>query len=191
MMVKPESAGSSPPAHEGPAVGRARSRLLAWVLDIVIEAAIVGGVAVAALIPARLVANASGDGGLQDTVIAMAFWFVITLGGLAVWWIVLFVMVARSGQTPGKRVVGLRIVNRDGAALGWGRAFVRFTAGRSAIAIPGVAFLLAEGSVEVLFLVGALVVTALYACILFDGARRGLADRLVGSFVVQARDADG
>ncbi len=48
--------------------------------------------------------------------------FVLTLGiGYIIWWLI----TLANGQTPGKQLVGIRAVQKNGAPLGWGMTFVR------------------------------------------------------------------
>ena len=48
--------------------------------------------------------------------------FVLTLViGYIIWWLI----VLGRGQTPGKQLLGIRAVRRDGYPAGWGRTFVR------------------------------------------------------------------
>ncbi|PWU19798.1 MAG: hypothetical protein C5B48_13165 [Candidatus Rokuibacteriota bacterium] len=67
------------------------------------------------------------------------------------------------GQTPGKMALGIAVVRRDGAPVGYGRAMVRCAGGGLAILTLG------------LFSVG----------VLFTRERRGLADWLSGTRVVR------
>ena len=47
----------------------------------------------------------------------------LVVGALAyiVWWCI----VLRRGQTPGKRLVGIRVVNQDGTSVSWTMMFIR------------------------------------------------------------------
>ena len=48
--------------------------------------------------------------------------FLLTLVvGYIIWWLI----VLRRGQTPGKQLLGIRAVRRDGNPAGWGLTFVR------------------------------------------------------------------
>lgn len=68
-----------------------------------------------------------------------------------------------TGQTPGARLMQVRVVGRDGQKLRPLRAIVRWIA----------------------LLIAALPLFAGYALILFDSRRRGLHDRLAGTLVVE------
>lgn len=83
-------------------------RALAWTIDLVIRIAIL---LLASIVLAML--GAAGDG-LYLVVLFLIFWaYPIVLE--AMW----------SGQTLGKRVLGLRVVNGDGAPVGWLPAITR------------------------------------------------------------------
>ena len=49
----------------------------------------------------------------------MLVWFVIT------WWYPVLFEVLADGATPGKRVLGLRVLHDDGTPIGWGASIVR------------------------------------------------------------------
>ena len=54
---------------------------------------------------------------LLDTVL----FFLTLIIGYIIWWLI----VLGRGQTPGKQLVGIRVVKRDGVPAGWGTTFVR------------------------------------------------------------------
>ena len=41
--------------------------------------------------------------------------------GYVIWWLI----VLGRGQTPGKQLLGIRVVKRDGGRAGWGITFIR------------------------------------------------------------------
>ena len=64
--------------------------------------------------------------------------FILTLGiGYIIWWLI----VLGRGQTPGKQVLGIRAVRRDGSPAGWGVTFVREIVKRVAHGFGGIGFL--------------------------------------------------
>ena len=75
------------------------------------------------------------DFGLRAAVLALMSLLLIPLGGLGrglylalmflTFWAYPIVFEAWQGRTPGKRALGLRVVARDGAPLGWMPAIVR------------------------------------------------------------------
>jgi uncharacterized RDD family membrane protein YckC len=91
----------------------------------------------------------------------------IALGGAVylLWTVAYFVAFwSATGQTPGDRVLRIRVTQADGGRLGPARALVRFGA----------------------LLLAALPLFAGFALILFDGRRRGLHDRIARTVVVDA-----
>ena len=90
------------------------------------------------------------------------------LGAAGLWSLVVatyFVLFwTLTGETPGMRLMALRVINRDGAPLGFGQALLRLI-GAILAAIP--------------FFAG-------YLLILVDDRRRGLQDMLAGTTVVYA-----
>ena len=47
--------------------------------------------------------------------------FLTLIIGYIIWWLI----VLARGQTPGKQLLGIRAIKRDGAPSGWGNTFVR------------------------------------------------------------------
>ena len=48
--------------------------------------------------------------------------FIVTLGiGYIIWWVI----ALGRGQTPGKQVVGIRVMRADGTPSKWGWTFIR------------------------------------------------------------------
>ena len=86
--------------------------------------------------------------------------------------VVVFLLVALRGQSPGKLAVGIRIVRDTGHPPGLGEAFVREVIGKALfLAIPIVGF----------------VVLAVYAItIMSDIDNQGLHDKMVKTYVVRA-----
>ena len=70
---------------------------------------------------------------------------------------------ALTGQTVGKLALGLKVVNRDGGAIGFGRATVRYFGSLISLLFAGLGF----------------------AWIAFDGRKQGWHDKMAGSFVVR------
>ena len=83
--------------------------------------------------------------------------------------VVYMAMVGMSGQSPGKKLVGVKIVRVDGQALGFGGMVVREVVGKM---IPGVIPLL-----NMVWLLS-------YVWILFDNKRQGWHDKIAGTVVV-------
>ena len=98
----------------------------------------------------------------------------VSLLGYVVWWLI----VLRRGQTPGKQLLGIRVVRIDGRASGWGWTFLR------EFAIKGVAVGVLS---QFLFGLGAIVwiVDLLWA--FWDKDRQTLHDKIMKTVVVDER----
>jgi uncharacterized RDD family membrane protein YckC len=88
---------------------------------------------------------------------AAAMWSLVVGGYFVIFW-------TFTGETPGMRLMALRVINRDGDPLGFGQALLRLF-GAILAAIP--------------FFAG-------YLLILVDDRRRGLHDMIAGTTVVYA-----
>jgi uncharacterized RDD family membrane protein YckC len=67
------------------------------------------------------------------------------------------------GQTPGKMVMGIKIIAADGGPIGLGRAIIRYLG----------------------FFVSAIILYLGFIMIAFDGRKQGLHDKIAGTFVVR------
>lgn len=84
--------------------------------------------------------------------------------GYIIWWLI----ALGQGQTPGKQLLGIRAVRRDGSPAGWGITFVREIVKGIARGFGGIGFL----ADAVLML-------------LDDAEHRSLSDRVVDTVVVR------
>jgi uncharacterized RDD family membrane protein YckC len=148
------------------------SRLAAFVLDIIIVTA--GSVVFAALV--SLILNFFGfsaqglkaDDPTRSLLVVLQF-VIVALSGLAVvvfipgYFVLFWVLV---GATPGKQVLGLKIVRTRQQQLGWGRAIVRFIG----------------------YWISAIVFFLGFLWVLVDGRRQGWHDKLADTFVVYTWD---
>lgn len=100
------------------------ARGLAWGIDAVLRAVLLG-VLVGLAAALGLVAGSLGVG-LGAVLVA---WFVIDWGWYTLW------EGAWSGQSPGKLLLGLRVIREDGAPIGWREAWLRNLV-RAADALP-------------------------------------------------------
>jgi uncharacterized RDD family membrane protein YckC len=71
---------------------------------------------------------------------------------------------AKSGQTIGKSMLGIRVVGADGQSLSWGKALLRYIG----------------------YLVSGIVASIGFMWVAFDGKRQGWHDKIAGSYVVDA-----
>ena len=69
---------------------------------------------------------------------------------------------AKSGQTFGKTVMGIRIVSTDGTPLSWGKAFLRYIG----------------------YIVSGIVLSLGFLWLAFDGKRQGWHDKIAGTYVL-------
>ena len=93
-------------------------RLIAFIIDAVLTnlPTLVG---VVALVFAVIVGTDNGASFLILLTTALAS--LAILFGYFVWWL----FALRRGQTPGKQVVGIRVIRDDGSPSDWGYTFVR------------------------------------------------------------------
>jgi uncharacterized RDD family membrane protein YckC len=142
---------SAPSAHYGGIATRG--------IALCVDAAFANGLVLMIAALVALVASLVGDLRPEWLValLATAGWVLAVGGYFTLFW-------ATTGQTPGMRLMGLKVVTADGATPGFGRALVRL-AGLVLAIIP-----LFAGFIPVLF----------------DQRRRALQDWLAGTVVVHA-----
>ena len=135
------------------------------------------------------------------------------LAAFAVLWLTLFLFsltwvtaafwLFRRGQTPGKRLMGIRVVKRNGDPAGWWRMFARETLIKWFLILNGVAFAwyfintdlgsvwsLTDGLWSSLHLVLDIIGIAMivgYLFPLWDRNQQALHDKVVGTAVVSAQ----
>ncbi len=127
-------------------------RSLAWALDTGLQGGMVAGLYVA-------VSSLGGSEGLGMGL------FLIGLFGVAWFYPVLFEVTVH-GQTPGKRALGLRVLQEDGTPVGWSSSVLRN-------------FLLVADFLPLLYLAG-------LVSMLIDPSFRRLGDLAAGTIVVHA-----
>ena len=86
--------------------------------------------------------------------------FVLSIG----YWIVVLVMVATRGQSPGKIAIGIKIVKTDGSSIGFGTTLLREIIGK---------------------IISSIIILLGYIWILFDGQRQGWHDKIASTYVVK------
>ena len=102
----------------------------------------------------------------------IVLFFVTLIIGYIIWWL----FSLKRGQTPGKRLVGIRVIRTDGTASDWGWTFIREFLIKFAlfeIALDTVTFGLAS------------VLDGLWA--FWDRDRQALHDKIVNTVVVDDR----
>jgi uncharacterized RDD family membrane protein YckC len=110
---------------------------------------------------------------------------VIALVQLTVDFVYSVVMTATFGGTPGKRMLGLRVIRTDGSRIDLPRAFLRWSPSFG-LAVAGLL-----GNVPVLILVGLFAFVARFVLlivnlvlVLSDDRRRDVFDRIAGTYVI-------
>ena len=100
------------------------------------------------------------------TIVVSAFVSFLGILFLLLPWLYYWLFTGLQGQTPGKKVVGIKVVNGQGNIPGLGRAFLREVVGKIISSIP--------------FYLG-------FFWIGWDGRKQGWHDKLAGAYVVRPR----
>ena len=163
-------------------------RLLAWFVDTLIYVGIgIAGVIVG-LVALVTLDDGTGLAGLGT--IFVAVWVPAILAFLA-WTVFVLFMIARDGQSPGKKVMKIRIVNVDGSAWGWRGTLIREVLGKFLIVglISGVlgAVMGSALSEETSSVVGLIVWLLLFIWVLVDDKNQTLHDKLASNYVVKVQ----
>lgn len=96
-------------------------RLAAKLVDVIIPIAYACGMALLYVFRLEPIAKAGRPSAVLFAYLPAA----LVVGGVALYSIFLMLSEYRTGQTPGKRLFGLRVVRESGARIGLGQAFVR------------------------------------------------------------------
>ncbi len=163
-------------------------RLLAWFVDTLIYVGIgIAGVIVG-LVALATLDDGTGLAGLGT--IFVAVWVPAILAFLA-WTVFVLFMIARDGQSPGKKVMTIRIVNVDGSAWGWRGTLIREVLGKVLMVglISGVlgAVMGSALSEETSSVVGFIVWLLLFIWVLVDDKNQTLHDKLASNYVVKVQ----
>lgn len=160
MITAPESHPSEAPTRAGPRADARYVGLATRAIATVLDAALINLVAIIVGLGAALILSLLHLPTDLKTVVAAiggAAYIAWTIGYFVAFW-------STTGQTPGNRVMQIRVVGTNGCPLKPRQALVRCVG---------------------LFL-AALPLFAGYLRILFDARRRGFHDRLAGTVVVEA-----
>lgn len=103
---------TAPPGVHATDLGR---RVAAFMLD-----ALVPGTVIVSLV-IFLLASVFGGLGNPTALQALVLATLLLWLGYVVWWLI----ALRHGQTPGKQLMGIRVVRADGSPSGWGWTFLR------------------------------------------------------------------
>jgi uncharacterized RDD family membrane protein YckC len=129
-------------------------RLVAYIIDMVIVG-IPNGIIQAIFLGGAQSGDTSG-GATVMALIGSVLILVWSLGYLIFFW-------TRSGQTPGKKIMGVKVVSTDGELIGVGKAILRIIG----YAISGIVFYLG------------------FLWIIFDGNKQGWHDKIAGTYVIR------
>jgi uncharacterized RDD family membrane protein YckC len=121
----------------------AGQRFLAFIIDAIILGVV-----------NQILTNLSGQDPAASTGLSTLVGILYVIGFWQAW----------NGQTPGKRVMGIRVVKTDGSAFGLVPAILRYVG----YFVSGIALLLG------------------YIWILFDKDKQGWHDKIAGTYVVKA-----
>ena len=106
---------------------------------------------------------------LSASLLDTLLFFLTLIIGYVIWWLI----VLARGQTPGKQLVGIRAVKRNGDPAGWGTTFIR----------------------EIVKYVAHSFVIGLFADIVLllmdDNEHRSLSDRVADTVIVRNEPAAG
>ena len=166
MAGPPDVTWQAPPGPTGPAAGVRfaghPARLFAYVIDTMIQLVLGGAIVFVLGLFGAFAGGATADGAAAGATIG------ILAGGLAFFLIELFYFPffwARGGQTPGMKALEIRVVrDADGGPVTWGKAFLRLIG----------------------FWISMWILYIGFAWILVDARRRGWADLLAGTCVIEA-----
>ena len=126
---------------------------------------------------------------LQAQVVLWVTWFLFSFA-----WLIAALWLFRRGQTPGKRIMGIRVVKRNGDPAGWWRMFAREVVPHPqscVCVVPHRSWLeshlrTVELTAPFLNIFGIAMVVG-YLLSLWDKNRQALHDKVVGTAVVRAR----
>lgn len=141
-------------------------RLIAALLDSLIVMVLAVLAMVLAALAAFVGGTAAGEVTRQVKLLALG---ASPLVGVAVGLAYHLLCWAQGGQTPGKMLMGIRVVGQEGEEIGYGRAFLRVVGSLLALLPLGAGFLM----------------------IVFHPRRRGLHDLLAGTYVIQVSPQGG
>lgn len=170
-------------------LGTAVSRAAAFIIDlgIMIVLLVVTTFALLYLYSAAASSGAKNGAGQMITILWLIGFFVLRNG-----WFSLFEMGSR-GATPGKRLIGLRVVARDGARL-TGPAVIARNAMREIEVFLPLSFLgaqLGKGTADTFLIVFALLWSGIFLFFpVFNRDRLRVGDLVAGTWVVRNEKAD-
>ena len=165
-------------------------RLLAYIVDALIFI----GIAIVGVMPgvvAALVTETFENGDSDAVLLAILLIVIPSLYLTLAWTVFLLNMVARDGQTPGKKVVKIRIITIDGSNWGWGKTLVREALSKFLIVglISGVTgwVLSAITNFDASGAASLIVSLVLFIWIVVDEKNQTLHDKIANTYVVKVQ----
>lgn len=139
---------------------------------------------------------------LEAQVVLWVTWFLFSFA-----WLIAALWLFRRGQTPGKRLMGIRVVKRNGDPAGWWRTFARETLIKWFLILNGLGFAWSFikspghtdlglvwsltnglwGSLLLALDILGIVMAVGYLLPLWDRNRQALHDKMMGTAVVRTR----
>jgi uncharacterized RDD family membrane protein YckC len=129
-------------------------RLVAYIIDAIIIA--IPNAIINAIFMGGLQSDSPGGGAVVMALIGSVLVLVWSVGYLVYFW-------TTSGQTLGKKVMGVKVVTTDGELVGVGKAILRIIG----YAISGIVFYLG------------------FIWIIFDSEKQGWHDKIAGTYVIK------
>jgi uncharacterized RDD family membrane protein YckC len=129
-------------------------RLVAYIIDAIIIA--IPNAIIQAIFMGGLQSDSPGGGAVIMALIGSLLVLVWSVGYLVYFW-------TTSGQTIGKKVMGVKVVTTDGELVGVGKAILRIIG----YAISGIVFYLG------------------FIWIIFDSEKQGWHDKIAGTYVIK------
>ena len=154
-----------------------RRRLVGRLIDLVLligATTIAVGLGLGGTVLSALRGDAAGIGIAVGTLVVT-----IVVAGVLVLFAVIYegVMIARTGRTVGKRLVGVKVVRRDnGERPGWASSLARWAVPYLLLLVPVVGWVLS---------------LVAYISLLWDPQRQGWHDRLASTLVVRTEPRTG
>ncbi len=191
-QLNDEPRGSeSDSGSEAMALATPGDRLLSYIVDalIFIGIAILGGII--GVIMALVAVGTDGlekigDGDGWGAILVIVIPPLLLIVGF---WIFILNMIARDGQSPGKKVLKVRIVTADGSDWGWGSTLVREILSKFIIVwlISGVIgwILSSATNSDTSGIAGLIVSLALFIWIVLDEKNQTLHDKIASTYVVK------
>ena len=180
------------PEEETVTLATPGDRLLAFIVNVLIFM----GIAILGLIVGVVLALVIGgsdelEAMTGDNFFGFAFLLIILPPLLIIlgYWVFVLAMIAQDGQSPGKKVLKIRIITTDGSAWGWGGTLVREVLSKFLIiaVISGILGALMDRVLgpESSGLAGLIVNLALFIWIVMDENNQTLHDKITNTYVVK------